>query len=387
MALKHSPLDATQLSPAAQKVLGAPGPMKMMAARGLAPLPRPADLVSVLYQLSLDAEAPIKAAAQKSAAELPDKVLTGALADTGLDPRVLDYFAGLVAGKPELIELVILNRSTGDETVAELATRGSERDIELIVANEQRMLRHPAIVGAMYMNKNARMSTVDRAVELAVRNNVKVPGIPAWDEVVAAVLGTKKQAPVDAEKVDAVFAAAAKAAIDDEPAAPTKGMTEAEVEAATLAAATGQDGEAEKEEAAVDIPISEMTIPMKIRLATLGNKFARSQLIRDANKMVAMAAIKAPGVTEMEAAKHAGNNGLAEDVITYISLRRDWVKQYGVKYALVGNPKTPLATAMRFLTHLREKDLRNIARSKGIPTALATQAKKLIAARSSGGKG
>ena len=39
----------------------------------------------------------------------------------------------------------------------------------------------------MYLNKHARMSTVDRAVELAVRNNVRVPGLAAWDEIARAL--------------------------------------------------------------------------------------------------------------------------------------------------------------------------------------------------------
>ena len=52
--MDRSPLDPHTLSPAAQKALG-PGPGRMMAARGLVPLP-PGEHVAVLYQLSLDVE-------------------------------------------------------------------------------------------------------------------------------------------------------------------------------------------------------------------------------------------------------------------------------------------------------------------------------------------
>ena len=48
--MEHTALDPTTLSPAAQKAL-APGGGRLMAARGLVPLPRPAELLSVLYQL------------------------------------------------------------------------------------------------------------------------------------------------------------------------------------------------------------------------------------------------------------------------------------------------------------------------------------------------
>ncbi len=358
MALTHTPLDVGQLSPAAQKALG-PGPMRMMAARGLAPLPRPADLVTVLYQLSCDADAKIKAAATKSAKELPDKVLSGALPDASLDPRVLDFYAGHTAKRQGVIDLIILNQTTADETIAELAARAGEREVDLIAGNEQRMLRHPAIIGAMYMNRFARMSTVDRAVELAVRNEVKVPGIPAWEEVARAVLGSAPDR-ATSEQVDALFAQAARKGIDGESDEPVADVP------------------------VQDIPISQMTIPMKIRLATLGNAFVRAELIRDTNKMVALAAIKAPGVTELEAVKYAGNSALAEDVVSYIARQREWTKLYSCKLALVGNPKTPLAIAMRFVAHLRDKDKRAVSRSKNVPSALATQARKLLMQKTRG---
>ena len=43
----------------------------------------------------------------------------------------------------------------------------SAADIDLIAQNEQRLLASPEIIGAMFNNPHARMSTVDRAVELA----------------------------------------------------------------------------------------------------------------------------------------------------------------------------------------------------------------------------
>jgi hypothetical protein len=354
--VQHSPLDPGQLSAAAQRALG-PGPMKLMAARGLAPLPDPGDLITVLYQLSLDGDAQVSGAAKKSAAELPDKVLAGALAQP-LDPRVLDFFAARVTDRRPLLEAVILNPATDDSTIAALAGSSPAPPVDLIAQNEQRLLRHPAIIGAMYTNPAARMSTVDRAIELAVRNQIKVPGIAAWDEICAALMGRgKDRVQTTDDEADELFARAATTLKDE-----------------------SEDGTAEARE----LPLSKMTIPMKIRLATLGNSFARAQFIRDPMKMVAVAAIKAPGVTDMEAAKYANNHSLVEDVISYIANRREWTKLYGVKLALVQNPKTPITAATRFLTHLREKDLRVVSRSKGVSSAVAAQARKLVMARQRG---
>lgn len=366
MSLVHTPLEPDKLSAAAQRAI-APGPARMMAARGLAPLADPRDLVSVLYQLALDRDDAVRTAADASARDLPDNILAGALADTAVDPRVLDFFARRLVGRTELIEVVLLNRALAVDTVVWLAGAAGERETEIIAQNEERLLRHPDIISALYGNRRARMSTVDRVVELAVRNGVKVHGISAWDELSRAILqsGKERGEPerTDEEK-DALFAAAARV---------NAGREGSEDDAE--AAATAEEPKKAR--------IQDLSVPMKIRLATLGNKFDRAVLIRDTKKMVALAAIKAPGVTENDAAKYAGNTALVEDVIAYIASRREWVKQYSVKLALVGNPKCPLPVAMRLMTHLREKDVRVIARSKGVSSALAAQARKLLSQRSS----
>ncbi|HMG21115.1 MAG TPA: hypothetical protein VK607_07365, partial [Kofleriaceae bacterium] len=185
--IPHTPLDATQLSPAAQRALG-PGPGRTMAARGL--LPRaPADQIAVLYQLSLDTESTLAQLARATAAGMPDKLLAGTLAAPTTDPRVLDFFAQLIADKPAVFDAIALNPAVADQTLATLAGRAGSREVDQIAQNEQRLLRHPEIIAAMYMNRRARMSTIDRVVELAVRNNVRVPGLAAWDEVARALTG------------------------------------------------------------------------------------------------------------------------------------------------------------------------------------------------------
>lgn len=387
MPLEHSLLDRATLSDAAKKVLAASGPMKVMAARGLAPLPRAADLATVVYQLALDADEVVKGAAQKTAGELPEKVLVGALGDPALDPRVLDFFAPKVVGKGTLVETLLLNKSTADETVRDLAAKVGERETELIAVNEQRLLRYPAIIGALYMNPRTRMSTVDRSVELAVRNNVTVPGVPAWDEVVAAVLGLQKAgtpvAPASAAAAaaeDAVFQATAAFAIGEDV------VDNAVVDA--LLAEGAEDDAAQKppdDVAGKQTQISKLSIPAKIRLATLGNSFARAMLIRDSNRQVSLATIRSPGVNENEVARYSANRALSDDVIRVIANKKEWTKLYAVKLNLVQNPKCPLPNAMRLLPFLHDKDLAKIAKSKGIASALATQAKKLVAQKTGGG--
>src|SRR5690606_33187740 len=181
-AVPHTPLDPATLGPDAQRALGSPQ-SRMMAARGLLPIARPRDLLSLLYQVALDPDEALRAAAAASAAALPDPVVRGGLADPDTDPRVLDFFADVLAGAAGATELVISNPSTADETLAAIAARASAAEVDRIATNEARLLRAPAVIAALYHNPRARMSTVDRVVELAVRNGVKVAGIPAWEEI------------------------------------------------------------------------------------------------------------------------------------------------------------------------------------------------------------
>jgi hypothetical protein len=371
--VQHTPLDPAGLPDGARKILAGPPPLKLMAARGLAPL-KPVELASVLYQLAIDPGDPgLQAAAQKSGAELPEKILAAALADPALDARVLDFFAARALGSPALLEALLLNRAVADATVLELTPKLGEKELELVAVNEQRLLREPAIVGALYMNKKARMSTVDRAVELAVRNGLKVPGIPLWDDVVAAVLGAAAPRKSAAE-VDATFARIAAANLLEEK--PVEGIAPTD----DLEVVTQNDDRKAAEDAS-ELPIHELSISQKIRLATLGNATARNVLIRDPIKVVAVAAINSPGVTDNEVIKYSANRTLADDVIRTIANTKEWQKIYQVKVNLVNNAKCPLPVSMRLLPFLHERDLRNVSRSKSIPSALVAQARKLLSAK------
>jgi hypothetical protein len=447
--IQHTPLDVNRLSAAAQRALG-PGPGRMMAARGLMPL-APADQVAVLYQLALDGESNLAQSARATAAGIPEKLLAGTLAAPAIDPRVLDFFAQLIADKPAVFDAIALNPSADDATIATLAGRGGSREVDLIAQNEQRLLRHPEIIAAMYMNRRARMSTIDRVVELAVRNHVRVPGLAAWDELARALTGevAASAVTVDDSAFDAVMGARddseltsgdAEQALDDEalevrnstrlielqiarPAGPTVRIalrrTRMTIGSAPTSDAKLPDAPAQwlvveqddprvvvqvvrtgerhalamNQSATIDglrvvlaqIPFRDLPIPAKIRAATLGDAFIRGEAVRDPLKLVAVAAIKSPGMTDIEAARYAGNQALAEDVVRFIASNRNWTKLYGVKVSLCRNPKAPLTETARFLPFLRQKDLQNLSKSKGVPSALAAQARKLIMQR--GGKG
>lgn len=373
-----TPLDPSTLSAAAQRALG-PGPGRMMASKGMLPLP-PADQAAVLYQLSLDEDASIAGAARATAAGLPEKLLAGTLADVALDPRVLHFFGQQCGSKPAVFDAIVLNPSVADATLAVLAAKGGAREVDQIAQNEQRLLRHPEIIGAMYMNRNARMSTIDRVIELAVRNQVRVPGLACWDEVARALSG----APASSTEDDALFAHAADALSGEDAeltAGAVDGLDDQDAEAAEAARLAARSDQVVNDR---KVPIGSMSVPSKIRLAMLGNAYARSVLVRDPIKLVAVAAIKSPAVSQIEARNYAGNTALDAEVVRYISQRRDWVRDPDVRRRLIRNPKTPIAEASKLLPFLREKELVTVTRSKGVPSALVAQARKILMQRKGG---
>jgi len=121
-----------------------------------------------------------------------------------------------------------------------------------------------------------------------------------------------------------------------------------------------------------------MTVSQKIKLAMLGNKEARTILLRDSNKLVAMAAIQSPRITEGEVNLMAGNKVAQEDVLRYIYGSRDWLKFYAIKLALVKNPKVPLGIAMKFMGTLTEVDVRELSRSKNVPGTIVNTARQML---------
>ncbi len=388
--LELTPLE--NLPPAVEKIAGknAPTPVKLMAARGMSPL-RPGDLLTALYQLSMSDDAAIKQTASKTAVELPPKMLTGGLAEP-LDVRVLDFFARRVSQKPELLEIVLLNKATSDETFRHLATLCRENELEMIARNEERLLRHPPIIAALYLNPKTRQSTAQRALELAVRNNVRVEGIPAFEEAERAITESGTPTAAELARDDAAFKRAAEVAVDAH-AGLIMGAVDPEeeerraAEEAAVAEAIAEGKVDPKDAAEVEEKkkrLEDLSPAAQIRIATLGNSFARSILIRNKNKQVAMACIKSPSLKETEVLNYAGNRSLDEDLIRYIAAKRQWTRHYGVKVQLCNNPKCPMSTAMGFLSHLRAPDLKALSRSKGIPSAVANAAKQLLQVRGGG---
>jgi hypothetical protein len=182
-------IDPSALPGPAQKILdpSGPAPLKAMAAKGLMPGLPPGAILAVLVMLSAQADANGETA-NKTLEKLPAPLLNGALALADLHPAVLDKLGPLYARDAAISEKILFHPQTVPDTDVAMAAVGTEGVCELIATNEERLLQVPAIIEALYKNKNCRMSTADRLLELAVRNDIEL-NIPAFAQAKAAIQG------------------------------------------------------------------------------------------------------------------------------------------------------------------------------------------------------
>jgi len=128
--------------------------------------------------------------------------------------------------------------------------------------------------------------------------------------------------------------------------------------------------------------IMEMGVAEKMKLAIMGTKEARDILVRDSNKLVAVAVVKSPKIQESEIEAISKSRSVSEDVLRQIAGTNDWMRSYAIKHNLASNPKTPIPIAMKLLPHLRGLDLRKLAKSKNVSAAIAQQARRLAETKS-----
>ncbi len=332
-----------------------PVPLRMMAAKALVPL-SPSDMVAVLYMLTFDLAETVRKTAAVTLSSLPDRILSASLRDEQLKPPVLGHCLQVFAGNEEYVQALTLNASTPDEAVAVVAGTCSAKIAEIICQNQLRVLRYDNILRNLCRNPHAPVSVIDGVCDFAVRSGMLLQDVPQMQQARVRVFGPgallkpPEQGPTAQEVVEEYQE------LREENAPPVE----------------------EGKRQTVSQRVMKMSISEKIKLATLGNREARGLLMRDTNKLVAVAVIRSPRITDGEILSMANNRAVNDEVLRIIYGNREWTKNYTVKLALVKNPKTPLAISMRFLSTMQESDVRALARNKNVQAGIQLMAKKMM---------
>ena len=358
----HPDIELEKLPVPIQRVLSkeAPGPVKLMAARGVIPGAKPGDLVTVVCVLAGSEDPKLAELARSTLSKLPAPILQGALT-ADLPGSVILELARAYPNQHEIVTALLRMPRVGSEALETMADAADERAGEIIATNEQLMLKNPTVIEKLYMNKRVRMSTADRLVELAVRHSIEL-AIPAFAEAAQAI------------KNELVLEAAEEPYFDDVLFNEANQLGELlkidENNPDTHEIDEEGEEKPKKEVVPLYAKLAQMTVSQKIRAATLGSAGERLILVRDPNRLVATAAIKSPLMRENEAVQISASRTVSDDVLRQIALNREFTRSYQVRINLVTNPRTPLTFATRFVPHLRDSDLRILSKSKNISQAI-----------------
>jgi hypothetical protein len=369
------PFSIEKLSPVARKMLdaSAPAPLRQLAARGVGPGLKPGEALTVVALLSESEDAAVATTAKETLGKLPAPLLNGALA-ADLPPGVLALVAPQYARNVAVMEKIVAHPALLPQTVVAIAALASEAVAELVATNEERLLACPEIIEKLYMNKATRMSTADRILELAVRNHVELKGIPAYKEAAIAIGNELVALPsIHPTPDDVLFD-------ETEKVASGTAVDPSVEDTHRLDEETG-DEVVDDKFLPLHARLGMMTISQKIRRAMLGNAAERLLLVRDSNRLVAAAAIKSPSIQENEVVRISSSRSVSDDVLRIIAMDREWTRSHQIKLNLVSNPRTPFAFSAKLITHLREHELKALAKSKNVTGAVATAAKQQLSRR------
>jgi hypothetical protein len=155
------------------------------------------------------------------------------------------------------------------------------------------------------------------------------------------------------------------------------------VDLAESAAETGEPAGKKKKLNAQQL-VLKMSPSQKIKLAITGAKEARGLLIRESSKIIALSVLSNPRLTIGEVEFFAKSQNLNEDVIRKIGSNAEWTRKPAIASALVNNPKTPVGISMSFIPRLSERELGILEKSRNVPEAVRSAARRILVQKKMG---
>ena len=133
--------------------------------------------------------------------------------------------------------------------------------------------------------------------------------------------------------------------------------------------------------------IAKLDIKGRIQLAMKGTKEERSILVRDGTKIVALAVLDSPKITDGEVEKFANQKNVLEALLRAIPMKRRFAKNYVIVRNLVANPRTPLDVSLGLMKNLLVQDLRNLSGNKEVSDTVRKLALRMFKQKADPGKG
>ncbi|HXY77731.1 MAG TPA: hypothetical protein VEH47_02900 [Candidatus Acidoferrales bacterium] len=387
-----------------------PSNLMQSAARGALAVP-PAETIEILVHLALHNKL-FSEQARLTLAGWDEKASLAAAADPKTSPEVLEYFLSLENLRTALLPALAENSSVGEEPLAAVAVAGPRSAAEALLTSP-RVMNSLRLLQALQTNAHLRPRELGEIAEkLAALESRRVgdreaseTGVP--DDVIertvtqyleenAVELAAEKDKPFQALAMahEDAGGEAASAVVPEAAAATSRASADAAEEiSATAAAAAGKAAGAasaahgkrpsipvheERRETAL-MKIARLDIKGRIALAMRGSKEERAILIRDSTKLVAVAVLESPKVSEGEVETFATQKNVLEVVLRTIPMKRKFAKNYSIMRNLVFNPRTPLDVSLTLMKNLLVHDLKNLAGNKEVADTIRKLALRIYA--------
>ncbi len=331
-------------SPLVQEVLsGNNRELQLVAARGLLPVP-PDLLVELQVALSQSTDGEVASAAADAIAETDPKVVSGVIGERTKE-EVISYLA-LNQRHPMVLESILRLRGVPHWLLKDLAV-GLEADLqEILLLRQDVIVEDPGILDAL--ERNPELSAYSRRKIREYRDHLVPRERPREKEA------RELEREADDLSEDDVREAIAAAAVEVDPVGErdeTTGLSESQIKG--------------------------LPVPVRLKLSRGAPRTLRNILIRDANQLVALSVLQHNPLSESEVEQIANNRAVSDDVLEAIGRNRAWVRKYKVVFALVRNPRSPVGMAVRLVSRLSVRDLRNLARDRNVTDAVRSTAGRL----------
>jgi hypothetical protein len=380
-----------------------PSNLMQSAARGALSV-TPGETIEILVYLALHHKL-FGERARLTLAGWDEKASVAAASDPKTSADVLGYFISPENLRPCLLPALAENPSVSEEALDAIALSGLRAVVDVLMASK-RVMSSPRLMQALQSNPNLRPAELKEiATKLAILENssetqAAVSETDTPDDVVettvtkyleenAAELEAEKDKPfqaigmsvddadADADTADDIAAEAAAAKAEADRLASEKAAADPAVIAAAAKAKKALQALEDRRSSPLQ-KIGKLDIRGRITLAMRGNKEDRSILIRDSTKLVALAVLDSPKVSEGEVEKFALQKNVLEAVLRAIPMRRKYAKNYNIMRNLVQNPRTPLDLSLGLMKNLLVHDLKNMSTNKEVSDTIRKVALRMF---------
>jgi hypothetical protein len=349
--------------------------------------------------------------------------------------EILDYWISPKNLRPALFPLLLENPSVSPRKIGEIAITSKGEWIDVLLASPRVQKSHQILRDLAANNELTGVQTIrvqelinGKSVPVAVETKVEAaPAVTLQAPTqsansVAPLAASESTAQVEAgpdpeidisdpetEKVVSAFLtehAAEIAAEGNKPFQPIGGIHEGTSAAEPLAVAAAAGlATPSKSATTVKTPPKKLTNPEdeqrgsvlqkiakldikgRIQLGMKGTKEERSILVRDGTKVVALAVLDSPKITDGEVEKFANQKNVLEAVLRAIPMKRRFAKNYVIVRNLVANPRTPLDVSLGLMKNLLVQDLRNLSGNKEVSDTVRKLALRMFKQKLEPGRG